>query len=441
MSYPIQVVDPAERKVLIDQELDGAPASHGVVFRGERKLIPVVRLPIHVPIYRMANGRTDVAQLEYITENGADPDFFAAGENNQSAQSAQHGILLLMSKAATGPIYQELAEVARQDEPLLVTATGVVVNGNRRLAAMRDLLQRDASRYHGFSHVDVAILPGSAREIDLEVIETQLQMVPDTKLDYGWIEERRKLRRLRDQFGMSLQEISGLMRTKEDDINRLVEELELAEEYLETFLNQANSYRYVATNEQLFKELAKELRKKRGAERELARLIGFNLVHAADSLDNRAYHFREAFGRNATEVIRRLALEEGLTFEPSDSSTEIDDDDPLSGLTVEDPPYVSPLREVLGDSRSSHENASRIAAIHQNLKNEKDDENARSAALNGVTRANKILHQVDWTSAASEDLESIAQQLSSIIRLAERLRNEIAASSETSGRFTGDAAH
>jgi hypothetical protein len=47
----------------------------------------------------------------------------------------------------------ELEREARQVEPLLVTAEGLVVNGNRRLAAMRALQLRDPVRYAGFAEV------------------------------------------------------------------------------------------------------------------------------------------------------------------------------------------------------------------------------------------------------------------------------------------------
>jgi hypothetical protein len=102
-----------------------------------------------------------------------------------------------------GPILQELERLAVQTEPLLMDAEGVVVNGNRRLAAMRWLLAVDAQRYSRFEQPMAAVLPPEVERADLEFIEAALQMAPETKLAYSWLDRRLKLREQREQLGLA----------------------------------------------------------------------------------------------------------------------------------------------------------------------------------------------------------------------------------------------
>ena len=79
-------------------------------------------------------------------------------------------------------------ETEEQREPLLITMNGVVVNGNRRLAAMRELFTERPGEFKHFSHVDCAVLPASITPHEMRETEVRLQMRPETKLPYGWID-------------------------------------------------------------------------------------------------------------------------------------------------------------------------------------------------------------------------------------------------------------
>ena len=68
------------------------------------------------------------------------------------------------------PIMKVLHGERKQTEPLLMTPDGIVINGNRRLAAMRELFQIDLSDYKSFQVVQVAILPSDASEIELKCL-------------------------------------------------------------------------------------------------------------------------------------------------------------------------------------------------------------------------------------------------------------------------------
>jgi hypothetical protein len=82
--------------------------------------------------------------------------------------------LIKKSRDPKGPIYAELERHALQTDPLLIQENGVVLNGNRRLAAMRDLLSREGENCKQFTHVRVAVLRENISNNEIEFIEAVL---------------------------------------------------------------------------------------------------------------------------------------------------------------------------------------------------------------------------------------------------------------------------
>lgn len=142
MVYKVKVTPKHEREAQIALgSQNSSERSAFYEYQNATQQLPVIRVPIDLPIYRMANGRTRTAQLQYVRSHQLAADFFSAGQENQEAQQAQHDILERFSKQGTAsvtPIFTILGE-GRQTKPILTTAAGIVVNGNRRLAAMRDI--------------------------------------------------------------------------------------------------------------------------------------------------------------------------------------------------------------------------------------------------------------------------------------------------------------
>jgi hypothetical protein len=156
-----------------------------------------------------------------------------------SAQRVQHEILIEFANRGRGesviPIMQKLRQDRRQMESLLVTSTGVVVNGNRRLAAMRELFADEPGSYP-FQLVEVAVLPKSVTPPDLKKIEFQLQMQQETKLPYDWAIQCLSVRELAES-GVSQEEIQHMMRlTRVEDIQAMINRLNEAEMYLSDYL-------------------------------------------------------------------------------------------------------------------------------------------------------------------------------------------------------------
>ena len=425
-----KIMDKADRITIIATEVKSPKRHEQVHFRGQMAQHPVVRLPIDLPVYRMKNGRTQVEQYQYLEETGQSDDFFENGEENITVQQAQHKILLKLSKDEKGPIYQELAHVSTQRESLLVTSDGVVLNGNRRLAAMRDLVESDAHSYATFNYVDAIILPTEANEQDLELLEAELQMAPETKLEYGWVERRLKLRRHTDVLKIPRDQIKETYRfQREGDINVELQQLALAEEYLEKYLGSPHVYREVAQREQLFKDLERELRGKSGAGAEVRRLVGYLLAKEARNLGNRVYRYNPIFGRDFDKVMTRYAEEEDITLTGTvvvgDDENVLDEDDPLGGLSDgEQSPYEA-FKIILEDQEKTEETAEKLSRVFESLKEEEKEVDSKQAALRIVEKANRALHSLDLSRADPDTFYRINAQLDAIISISQSVKGQI----------------
>src|SRR5216684_4710957 len=135
-----------KRKELI-QRLKQEPNKKTAVlpFQGRLQEFSRHRVPISFPKYRLDNGRTRSAQVEWLALHPELPkDLFTADLESQAAQSTQHNIL----KSMFGQGDKELLRYFRKHEqadPLILTELGFVLNGNRRLCAMRELINEDAA--------------------------------------------------------------------------------------------------------------------------------------------------------------------------------------------------------------------------------------------------------------------------------------------------------
>lgn len=122
----------------------------------------------------------------------------------------------------------------QQKEALIATDDGVVVNGNRRLCAWRTLYYSDRIKYAHFQTVRVAVLPDhDPRGIyDLEVV---LKIHSDMKAEYAWHSIAADYKEKIEQ-GVDLQKFAQKQGKSAEEINRLIECYEYAEQYLESII-------------------------------------------------------------------------------------------------------------------------------------------------------------------------------------------------------------
>ncbi len=262
--------------------------THRVPFQGdENRYLPVRKVRIGLPKYRIENGRTMAAQRERVVNRGLTPDFFdTARAEEEEVQKAQHEILLQMARNG-GTDLLSYFRGKTQTDPLILDRRGFVVNGNRRLAAMRALFQDDPQRYERFSHVNIVILPAcDVRDID--ELEARLQFDEDIKADYSWIAEALTLREKGRTYAFD--QLASIYRKTEKEIRGLIERLEVSEAYLSRW-NRSGQYHRVESAEEAFKQLQKKTRALSGSpgREEFMREISYPLIE--DPEGDRVYNF------------------------------------------------------------------------------------------------------------------------------------------------------
>ncbi len=173
------------RKEEIARKTEKPESFYPIEIMGRLQNIPVISVRIEMPVYRLANGRTKSAQLEYLTKHKDIPrDIFDNDHDSFEAQSIQHSLLLQLVKDED--LLQTFASgEMEQVEPIICTNTGVVVNGNRRLCAWRKLFYDNRERYKSFETIRIAVLPEMDEKAILD-IEKRLQIQRTMRAEYRW---------------------------------------------------------------------------------------------------------------------------------------------------------------------------------------------------------------------------------------------------------------
>lgn len=419
MTYSIKLVSRADREAMIKKHLASPQGEEDFYdFRNQKTKLKVIRVDINLPVYRMENFRTYTDQREYIAKEGLDSDYFLKGQELQTVQQHQHEILRRLSEK--GPIIEVLKKDG-QREPILVSSTGVVINGNRRLTALREL---------GESYVDCMVLPADATADEIVDIEANLQARPETKLDYDWIGDAQLISRL-IHMGRSTKEVASRLNRSDNDIKNSIAALAEADIYLKDWAGAPGEYSRVRDDAgQLFKDLPKLVDGKDQALQQGSRAIAWSLFENRDKFGGRIYAFNAAIGKLASDVLERLSEElEVPIIAGAGESDGIEIDFGEEG----DIDY-SGLIERLRDEATKEESAYALIEACQSAIDTQTGQNTTKAALKAITQAHSKLASVDVTTAAPETRPGIVKQLEAIGILVAKLGEKVkSASQETEG--------
>jgi hypothetical protein len=424
VSDPIPSAPPPpreERLRLIGELAAAARATHFAPLRGRYEAAPVIELPEAMLVYRVENGRLIAELEEHAGRAGLGLAELRDAQETLEVQRLLHRFLAEKAASPAGPILQELAEAGQQVEPLLITADGVLINGNRRLAAMRELLRADPDRYAGFASASVAVLPADVTAAEIEAAEAALQMAPETKLAYGWINRRLKLRRQRQELGLSEAEIARAYRLADPSrIEVELGELALAEDYLERFAGAKGRYSLIADAELLFSGLHAAL----GAlPRELAetwKLAGLAMIHGRDRVKgpmDRHFPFADAAPAQMPNLaLRRFAEEQGLT--------------PAGGPGHLEPGAVRAAEAILADPERSAALAPLLYDLMERIRAEFQDLVSPVRAIHLLEKLRDTLAHIQPEALTQEQRRRISGEAD---RIAERIGVLVGASSVKRG--------
>lgn len=412
-----------ERASEIKRKTDGVLGTHPIEFRGNPEKLPVIRVRIGFPVYRLRNGRTSTYQLEYLALHPELPeDFFRRDNDAITAQKAQHEVLGELVDEEN--LLKSFKEEEQQVQPLICTNTGVVVNGNRRLCAWRTLYLSNPVRYKNFETIEIAILP-ECDEKEIVVLEEKLQIQKEKRAEYKW-HAKAMMAQQREQSGTKHSDVAKAFDMSSQGLTTLVEAMNYATKYLQT-IGKPNQWSLVDKDYYAFEKLVKNIKKfSNQGDQELFETLVFSMITQGSS-SGRLYDVIDDVAEHFEALKAELAAKHNIdTTTPEDSSSI----DWLAGEHVEED-VGSKVADVIREADTEGK-AKIVKQVHVVIDSEKAVKSEMEAAtylIKQVAKASSLLKAAAdqglnpgaETDGVQEQLESIKQSVSEIENW---LRNE-----------------
>lgn len=207
----------AENRVLVEQRLEEVHEAGRVAetvtveFRNQRIHVEVIDMPIDRLYYNPGTHRVRA-------QRSHDPARDQTLKENPWVEESQEYLHYLLTAlpadpSVRDPDFEQLKESLREDkqnEPGLITRDGILVNGNTRQAALKEL---------GVTHIRVGVLPATTTWVDINNVELALQLRRDRRRDYSYINHLLAVDE-QTRLGMPVQEIARNFRTTSPAVER-----------------------------------------------------------------------------------------------------------------------------------------------------------------------------------------------------------------------------
>jgi hypothetical protein len=238
----------------------GIPETIKIEFRGQPTNVQVIDMPVPRLFYNPGTHRIRA-------QRSHDPDKDRALSEDPWSDESQEYLHYLLTTLPADPsrrdpkfddLQQSLREY-KQLEPGLITHSGILVNGNTRRAALKEL---------GFPIIRVGVLPKSCTWDDIHAVELTLQLRQDHRRDYSYINH---LLAVEEQLalGVGPSDIARSFHTTKDAIDRDMWILNSLRDLIGRSANGAFSLRlmdFENAKEKLF-ELYRTVKKERNREK------------------------------------------------------------------------------------------------------------------------------------------------------------------------------
>lgn len=398
-------------------------ATSRIVFQGKTVDIPIIRIPIGLPKYRLANGRTASLQAEHLaTQPGLRTDIFSGDPELWDAQEAQHTLLLKLGKQSDLQGYFEQA-TNQQVDAIVLDENGFVVNGNRRLSTWRELVAQDATKYGHFRHIDVAVLP-HCEEKEIDRLEATLQIAKDIKADYSWDNRANMMlsKQRRDNF--SNKELSELYDLKESEVQELLDMRVYADDYLRS-RGKTDLWSQVSDQEFAFKKLVSSRQKISGAgNQEVFKQAAYTLIDNPADAGGRLYEAIPALVDSLEQVKAKLQAHFAVQPATQDAGLEA-----LFGGTpsASSAPSIDiPLAKEIQKEGNSEQARKIIVEVIESQKQLKKDSKSASYLLDCCARAQAQLAAAVKDALRPESkIKGVAAQLDQIEILTKAIRAHV----------------
>ena len=351
------------------------------------KELPVVQVEVDWVRFSTLNHRTRAEQLQAIHLSGR-TDLFTADPLGTDAQAAQYKILC--AQKGFEDLKRDLLE-RRQQEPAVVSAEGILINGNRRVAALRSLYHDEHcldARY-----VRCLLLPEDATGEELVDLEAELQIAKDFKEEYTWVNEAMLIEELYEREGRDFAHVSRKMHRDEKGVRALYEKLQQLHQLVALSKGTKLHVDFV-DNESAFDELAKHVKNKAREEQDSVRSSYF-LGTLAGVNYRTLRHLRRP---DAADLVLG-ELERNPGVRPL-----------LSALTTSEATRVDsakdPLDDLLGDNDAPPSGAKRLMGVLGYLASKREEQsvplvNGDSAVVNDLLAS--VQSAVEAAAAEAEE--------------------------------------
>ncbi|GLF93516.1 transcriptional regulator [Streptomyces yaizuensis] len=268
-----------EIRALVGQRLEEAAGAGGVretltvEWRTQPLSVEVIDMPVDRLYYnphshRIRAQRSHDPQREAeLKRDGWQPE----------SQSYLHYLLqaLPADPDKLDPEFDKLMESLRdfkQNEPGLITRDGVLVNGNTRRAALKEL---------GVAHMRVGVLPESCTLEDINAVELSLQLRPDRRRDYSYINRLLAISEQQEQ-GRALADIARDFRIRESTCEQELWILSCLKDLIERSAQGGNRLRLLdfENHQEKLRELYRRYAKESAVSRDQADLLKENRLAA-----------------------------------------------------------------------------------------------------------------------------------------------------------------
>jgi hypothetical protein len=363
-------------------------ATTRVILQGKTQDIPIIRVPIELPKYRLANGRTVSLQAEYLaTKSKVRRDLFSGDPELWEAQEAQHELLIKLGKQSDLQKYFE-DTANKQVDAIILDENGFVVNGNRRLAVWRELLPQEGGLYVHFRHVDIAVLP-HCDEKEIDRLEATLQIAKDIKANYSWDSKANMMLAKQKRDGFSNQDLAELYEIKKSEVDELFDMRSYADEYLRS-RGKTDRWSLVSEQEFAFKRLVTSRQKIAGiGSQEVFKQAAFTLIDNPDEAGGRLYEAIPAIVESLAQVKEKLQQE----FAVQPTATDAGLDEMFGGAPA--PASADPIDMPLAKEIQKPENSTKarkiIVEVIESQKQLKKDAKSANYLLDCCAKAQALL--------------------------------------------------
>jgi len=292
--------------------------NHGQTASGSMELMPVFKIPLEYLIYNQRNGRI----LSRVLSHEANTSIIDA------ESAAGHSLIqkfLFESAVSKNKKTEEDIRKYEQKEVGIVTLDGIVIDGNRRLMTLNNIVanpgNEDVSKFKTFKAV---ILPATLQDATAEIkrLETIYQMGEDEKANYNPIEKYLQAKELFD-LKWSEKDVASFMNRDKKEIEKYAQTMSLMDEYLENY-GYDSQYTQLDKREDYFLSLNKWIQSFRGSQSarghdgytemdvDLLQRVAFDYIRCYKALDGKDFR-KIADGLQASHIFGHKKIWDDFT--------------------------------------------------------------------------------------------------------------------------------